>query len=153
MEREKKSPEKNRAEKSPEKNQTDLISDLKTASEGLIYISETDAPFEPFVWKADKPSTEVTVPDVLKFAGQKSDVKIVEKTLDDFFRQPTEMQDWFGDEEKTQVEKYLKLKELLATKLKGVKVFKIGDVQIDVYIVGIDAEGNLAGVKTKAVET
>jgi len=34
-----------------------------------------------------------------------------------------------------------------------VKVFKIGDVQIDIYVVGIGSNGNLAGVVTKAVET
>ena len=153
MEPEKKSPEKNTKEKSPEKNQPGLFSDLKIASEGLIYISETDAPFEPFIWKTEKPLTEVTALDVIKFAEQKPDAKVAEKTLDDFFRQPTEIQDWFGDEEKAQVEKYLKLKELLTEKLKGTKVFKIGDVQIDIYIVGIDAVGNWAGVKTKAVET
>lgn len=146
-------PEKKNPEKNPEKNQSDLLSDLKLASEGLLYISETDAPFEPFVWKTDKPLTEINAQDLLKFAGQKTDAKVSEKKLEDFFRQPTEMQDWFGDEEKAQVEKYLKLKQLLTTKLKGAKVFKVGEVQIDVYIVGIEAEENLAGVKTKAVET
>jgi hypothetical protein len=152
MELEKKSSEKISPDKK-EKNTDELISELKTASENLFYISETDAPFEPFVWKTDAPFAEIKAEDVLKLAGQKPDAKVSEKTLDEFFKQPTEIQDWFGDEEKEQVEKFKKLKELLANRLKSAKVFKIGEIQIDIYAVGIDSEGNLTGVKTKAVET
>ncbi len=43
--------------------------------------------------------------------------------------------------------------ELLENNLKGLKVFKIGKIQLDVYVVGIDAEGKLTGIKTNAVET
>ena len=153
MEPENKSSEKNSVEKKDEKKSGDLLAELKTATENLIYISETDAPFEAFVWKTESQVAEARAEDVLKFAGQKSDAKVVEKSLDEFFQHPTEMQDWFGDEEKTQVEKFIKLKNLLSTKLENTKVFKIGEIQIDVYIVGIDNQGNLAGVKTKAVET
>lgn len=153
MKSEKKSAEEKSLEKNPGKKSDELFSVLKAASEGLFYISETDAGFEAFVWETDKPVNDVSMESVLKFAGEKPDAKTAEKTLDEFFKQPTEMQDWFGDEEKAQVEKYLKLKDLLATKLKNAKVFKVGDVQINIYIVGIDGEGNLAGVKTKAVET
>ncbi len=145
---EKKSLETNLGNKSDE-----LLSALKAASEGLIYISESDAAFEPFVWKTNEPVNNVSAENVLKLAGEKPDAKFAEKTLDEFFKQPTEMQDWFGDEEKAQIEKYFKLKELLSTKLKNNKVFKVGDMEINIYIVGIDHEGNLAGVKTKAVET
>jgi hypothetical protein len=153
MKSEKKFAEEKSLEKNPEKKSDDLFSVLKAASEGLFYISETDAGFEAFVWETDKPVNDVSMESVLKLAGENPDAKTAEKTLDEFFKQPTEMQDWFGDEEKAQVEKYLKLKDLLATALKNAKVFKVGDVQINIYIVGIDGEGNLAGVKTKAVET
>ncbi len=37
--------------------------------------------------------------------------------------------------------------------LRDLKVFKIGKIQIDVYVVGLDAEDNLLGIETKAVET
>ena len=153
MELEKQVAKEKSLEKNPGKESDELVSILKTAVEGLYYISETDAPFEAFVWIADEPIENVSVESVLKFAGEKPDAKIAEKTLDEFFKHPTEMQDWFGEEEKAQVEKYLKLKDLLAAKLKNPKVFKIGEVQINVYVVGTDEKGNLAGVKTKAVET
>jgi len=37
--------------------------------------------------------------------------------------------------------------------LRGTKVFKVGITTLEVYILGIDSEGNLAKVKTKPVET
>jgi hypothetical protein len=149
----KKSPEENSAENDSLNKSDELLSSLKKAVENLFYISETDAPFEAFVWKTETPINEITADKVLKLAGESPNAKVTEKSMEEFFKQPTELQDWFGDEEKSQVEKYLKLKELFATKLKNARVFKVGEPQINVYIVGTSDDGNLAGVKTKAVET
>ena len=149
-----KKPEAKRNLIEKEKLMENLPAKLKEASDGLLYTSETDAPFEPFVWqREDKPPIDFTSSNVLKFAGSQPDVKIEEKTLDDFFARLTEIQDWYEDEEKAGVEKFVKLKEMLAANLKNIKVFRVGTVQIDIYIAGIDADGNLAGLKTKAVET
>lgn len=150
---EKISVEKKIAEKNPDNKTDRLISDLKAAVENLIYISETDAGFDVFVQKSEQPAKDASAADVLKFGNYEPQTKIEEKTLDEFFAQPTEMQDWYGEEEKAQVEKYLKLKKLLTNRLKSAKVFRVGEIQIDIYLVGIDEAGNLAGVKTKAIET
>ncbi len=37
--------------------------------------------------------------------------------------------------------------------LRNLKVFKVGKIQLDIYVVGLDAENRLLGIKTKAVET
>jgi hypothetical protein len=42
---------------------------------------------------------------------------------------------------------------LLEENLADLTVFRIGSIRIDIYVVGLDADGNLAGIKTKAVET
>jgi hypothetical protein len=145
-----KSPAEN---KQPEKPSAtgNLLKELNSASEGLFYRSETDAPFEAFDSKQE--AQEASAQNVLQLAGQKTETKVTEKTLDEFFEQPTQLQDWHGDEEKAQVEKFIRLKELISKNLRDVKVFKIGEVEVDIYIVGINADGKLAGVKTKAVET
>jgi hypothetical protein len=65
----------------------------------------------------------------------------------------TEIQDWFGDEEKETAQKFARLRELLEKNLRDLKVFKVGKIQLDVYVVGLDAESKLTGIKTKAVET
>ena len=63
------------------------------------------------------------------------------------------MQDWFGDEETATANKFAELKKLLEDNLRYLKVFKIGKIELDIYIVGLDVESNLIGIKTKAVET
>ena len=41
----------------------------------------------------------------------------------------------------------------LLGKLKGVTVFKVGEVNVAVYVVGKAADGTFAGIKTEVVET
>jgi hypothetical protein len=71
----------------------------------------------------------------------------------DFFGPLTEVEDWHEAEEKAVVKKYQGLQKTLQQQLNDLKVFKIGQVNIDIYLVGHTAEGDLAGVKTKSVET
>jgi hypothetical protein len=133
----------------PEPSET-LAEQIGKASEGLYYISETDAEISPFTGtKADA----VTKENLLSQTANKPDAPVEERDFTDFFTRLTKIQDWFGDEEKQTAAKFARLKELLESNLKNLKVFKVGRIEIDVYIVGLDAESRLAGVKTKAVET
>ena len=65
----------------------------------------------------------------------------------------TEIQNWFGNEEKKSAQKFSELKELLEESLKDLKVFRIGEIELNIYVVGIDSENTLMGIKTKSVET
>ena len=62
-------------------------------------------------------------------------------------------QDWYGAEEKHNAERFARLQNLLEENLRDLKVFKIGRIEIDVYVVGLDQNNELIGIKTKAVET
>lgn len=129
---------------------------LGEAVKDLYYISETDAPFETFVFQPEKgaePFSIVTAGDVLRFAQKPPETPVQEQTLADFFRFPTAEQDWHTDEDKQTVRRFQKLQKLLENHLENLKVFKLGQVELDVYLIGIDADGNLTGVKTQAVET
>jgi hypothetical protein len=120
---------------------------LASACEGLIYISETDAPIEPFF--AGK--TKRVTAEALQKTGVEAPIE--EASFDQFFERLTRKREWHGEAEKRSVRKFAKLEKLLKENLHDLKVFRFGRVRIDIYVVGIDAEGNLAGVKTKAVET
>ncbi|HEY0049330.1 MAG TPA: nuclease A inhibitor family protein [Pyrinomonadaceae bacterium] len=123
---------------------------IRKASEGLYYISETDAEISSFTGtKADA----VTRENLLSQTGNNRDAPVEERDFTDFFTRLTKIQDWFGDEEKRTAAKFSRLKELLERNLKDLKVYKVGRIEIDIYVVGLDAQGNLAGIKTKAVET
>lgn len=105
---------------------------------------------------APSSSTTTVTPspdDVLKNANHETDTKIEEITVEKFFDRVTKTEDWYGDEENSIVEKFLNLRKLVETNLKNVKVFRLGEIEIDVYLVGVDAEGKFIGLKTTVVET
>lgn len=128
----------------------DLMEQIKNASKGLYYISETDAEILPFTGsKADS----VTKEEVLRQTNRQTDVNVEEREFGEIFARLTKVQDWFGDEEKATAERFSALKDLLEKNLRDLKVFKIGSIDIDIYFVGLDAENNLMGIQTKAIET
>ena len=133
-----------------EKNTQSLLSEIEIAVKDLFYTSETDAEVIPFMGsKADA----VTKENLLNQTKNESDAKTEERDFTEFFNQLTATKDWFGKEEKETAAKFTALRDLLKNNLKDLKVFKIGKINIDIYIVGLDAEGVLRGVQTKAVET
>jgi len=143
---------KKRMKNSEEKRsyKTDFAVQVKKAVDNLYYISETDAEILPF---SGKKAEVVNAQEMLSQIGKAANSPIEEKKFTEFFARLTELHDWFGDEEKTTAQKFGDLKILLEKNLKDLKVFKIGKIQIDIYVVGLNAESNLTGIQTKAVET
>jgi len=127
-----------------------FVEKVKELSAGLYYISETDAEILPF---AGTRADAVTKEEILRQTQSAPDAPVEERDFAEIFARLTALQDWFGDEEKATAEKFLALQRFLEENLKDLKVFKIGSIQIDIYFVGLDADGNLMGIQTKAVET
>lgn len=113
-------------------------------------MSETDAEILPFVGAR---AESVTAAAVLNQTETDKNSPIEEKDFSEFFAPLVAVEDWFGDEEKATVQKFEALKSLLEKNLRDLKFFKVGKVQIDIYIVGLDEQSILTGVQTKAVET
>jgi len=124
---------------------------LKKASKGLLYQSETDAPFEVFTWRGGK--NGLSKKKVLELGKHDAGAPVEEESLDDFFGELTKEEDWHGPEEKADAKKYQSLLKAVKEHLSGAKVFKVGEREKAVYIVGKTPEGDWAGLKTKAVET
>ncbi len=127
-----------------------ILEALKKVSQGLLFPSETDAPFEAFLWPGQEGKPDKA--RVLALAGLPADTPIKVKSLGAFFADATEEQDWHDDEEKAEVLKFRQLVQGLKESLADVKVFQAGRVESDVYIVG-RAESGWAGLKTKVVQT
>ncbi len=145
-----KAEEKISDEKNVISQNNNLAEKIKNAAEGLYYISETDAEILPFIGQQ---AESVIKEEILNQTNSAADSAVEEGEFKGFFARLTEIQDWFGDEEKETAQKFVQLKELLEMNLRDLKVFKIGKIQLDVYVVGLDAENKLLGIKTKAVET
>jgi hypothetical protein len=130
---------------------TDAIAALTTASQGLLYPSESDEPFTTFTWK--EVEGELSKAKLLKRARKPASSPVQEVPLQDFFKSLTTEQDWHGEEEKAAVEQYRNLLAVIEQNLSDVKVLKVGATKISVFIVGKTDEGDWAGLKTTAVET
>ncbi|MGC2236289.1 MAG: nuclease A inhibitor family protein [Pyrinomonadaceae bacterium] len=136
--------------KAADSENNNFAEQVKKLSEGLYYISETDAEVKPFIGgKAAAVSKE----EILRLTGSEPDAPVEERNFAEIFARLTRIQDWFGDEEKEIAAKFVRLKDFLEQNLEDLKVFKIGSIQIKVYFVGLDAEGSLTGIQTEAVET
>lgn len=127
-----------------------MVSKLANLSDGLTYVSETDAPFE-FV---DFPTLiEMSAANVATAADIKPATPAVEVDHRKFFFRLTEIRDWFGPKEKQQAQQFRRLKELMEKELTGIKVFRFGTVRIDILILGKNKQGKVEGFRTFSVET
>lgn len=129
----------------------DAIAALENASQGLLYQSESDEPFETFIWK--KAEGELNAAAVLKRAKKPAKAPVQVLTLADFFKDLTTPQDWHGDEEKAIVAQYRSLQDAVQKNLTDAKVFKVGKKKVSIFVVGKTDEGDWAGLKTMSVET
>src|SRR5438552_2167805 len=103
------------------KNSNALFGMIEAACEGLIYISETDAPVQPFAGGAvDALTREI----ILTQIASEPNAPIEEVDFDLFFAWPTQVQPWHGEPEKARAEKFLELKKLLEENLRDRKVFR-----------------------------
>lgn len=117
----------------------------------LLYPSESDEPVE---WvtcplKTDGPLTVSQVKDWLILPPA---IYVEERPADDFWQPVTTAEDWYGDDEKKRTTTFTELKKALQP-LTDQQVFRVGDTEIDLYLLGRQADGSRVGLKTKIVET
>lgn len=129
-----------------------LLEQLKQASENLLFMSESDYPFTVFLWNAQEQNT-LSSEKLLQQVGRSLDTPVKLVDLDSFFHNATTFQEWYGREEKETAKKYQALVDKLKHHLTEIKVYRLGNIEIDVYIVGKTPSGDYAGLSTKVVET
>ena len=123
---------------------------LEQAAEGLTYTSESDRPFEFFFLAGggDAPPGAEAFGRLIGAEGA-----VEERSLDDFFMRHIETIDPADTESHRIRPCYEALRETLRTELRGTAVYRTGRVEVHCYVVGGDGKGNLAGVRTVAIET
>lgn len=139
-------------------NSADKVEDSKAVSEllkksatGLIMISESDYPLKNFIWK-DQAVTALNKTKLLKIIGKTSTTAVEETTVDRVFQAATSEYPGQDAEEKATVKKFKNLVGVIKTNLKNIKVYRVGQISIDVYIVGT-VGNDLVGLSTTLVET
>ncbi|HEX8551822.1 MAG TPA: nuclease A inhibitor family protein [Abditibacteriaceae bacterium] len=124
---------------------------LESACQGLLYPSDTDAPFEPFFWPEEDPGP-LTPQELTRLAGVAAETPVKTVRVETLFRPVTKQEEWHNDAEKMQIKSFENLLATIKATLDDVKVYRVGKTTIDVYIVG-STEGGYAGLKTRVVES
>jgi CRISPR/Cas system-associated protein Csx1 len=128
----------------------ELLNKLAWLSQDLLFPSESDEPFSPLVWASNLP--ELNPDEVQKILGLSPDTPIEEQTVEEFFARVTTIQAWFEEAESQNAHKFQILVNELLSHLSKPKVFKVGKIEVEVYIVG-RAFDTWLGLKTRLVQT
>jgi len=113
-------------------------------------MSESDEPFE--VVQLEKPAGAFGATEACLVVNRPSDSRVQEQRLDDFFGELTHDHDWHGKPNRRRPPLPRPL-AVIPDRLADATVFRLGDVQVDIIIVGRASDGRWVGVKTRAVET
>lgn len=132
-----------------DENSIHLFREIEAACDGLIYLSETDALVSAFASKMEAPDRE----KFLRQMGVAEDQRVEEASFSGLFARVTSIREWYGDSERKRAKKFLELQKLLEENLTDLKVFRGGSIRLEIFVVGVDKEGYLMGVRTTAVET
>jgi Nuclease A inhibitor-like protein len=127
----------------------EIIDRLQQAITDLQWSSESDYPFEIVTWAQDIELTPLALFSELVDPN----LKIETLSLTDFFAPVLIVEDWYAAAELAQVNRYQDLLHSIESHLSNVQVFRIGEIEIAIYIIGKTLAGDTIGLKTYAVET
>ena len=145
---------------------------LEHAARDLTYTSESDYPFSWFFQIVGRPHDDgpvreldeerfdpgpwartLAVEDFRTLLDVPPTEEVGVLSLETFFARHIENVDPADSVAVALLPRYVILRETLRHTLDGVQVFRVGRIVIRCYLVGIDRDGNLAGLTTTAIET
>lgn len=132
------------------KTNSEILEQLRTAADSLLMISESEYPLEAFLWSATPPATPEKV---IQQTNHPQDIPIKIVGVDDFFQVSITPEDWHEEEEKATVKRFQSLVQTLKENLSNLQVYRLGNKEIDAYVIGETPTGDLAGISTQVVET
>ncbi len=135
-----------------DKTNLDILQKLRLATTDLLWISESDYPFEVFTYSQEDLS-EINEIVILEKIAKQENVSIKTVEFEKFFQQATTEKDWHNTSEKETVKQYQDLVSTLQDNLQNLQVYLVGETEIDVYILGKLPSGDWAGLSTKMVQT
>jgi len=130
----------------------EIVLRLYQSSQDLLWTSESDYPFVVFFWELEE-EIELSIPTFLELIKKPPDTSIKSLIFESFFERAVTPKDWHDEEKKEEVKRYQHLVAVLEECLRDLRVYKVGEVTVDVYIVGTTPAGDLAGLSTVAIET
>ena len=124
----------------------EILTELARAADGLWYMSESDYPLEAVRLEGpDEPSHD----RLRRFAGAGADARVETRSLEEFFRDAAAVR---AGERPTHAS-FGGVLRALRENLTDIRVYRIGAVNIAVYVLGRSPGGGWLGVSTRVVET
>jgi hypothetical protein len=112
----------------------------------LWYPSETDAPVTVVAWPA--PQTD----DVLELLDTGASA-VTEHPPEQFFQPILKQPFWHSAQGERLAQRYQAVQDFVQTTLSNLRVYRVGRVEIILYLVGQHPSGAWVGLQTQVVET
>jgi hypothetical protein len=132
------------------KSDEEIKAELKRLTDGLLFMSESDYPFEIFYREGN---AEISTKSLTELSGEPPDTPVEVMSLEDFLGASVSEPAWKGEEQLAIAKRYQALLRLLKENLEGAQVYRVGRINIAVYIIGRSRAGNWLGITTRVVET
>ncbi len=129
-----------------------ILDTLGKATFGLLFSERVRRSAHPYRYPG-KGGEEPTAASLLEAEGLPSTTPVETITLDDLFDPFVEADPSASAEDRAEAERYRDLVDLLSSELTDVRVYRVGETDIDVYVLGKDPCGDWVGLKTHVVET
>ena len=128
----------------------ELIQKLQTATQDLLWYSESEYSWQTFYWH-DANSFNKSA--LLQYGNYSPATKVAVEELFSFFKSATKQESWHNDSEKEEVRRYQTLLDSISASLTEVKVYLLGEVEIAAYVLGTTKHNAIAGITTTIVRT
>jgi hypothetical protein len=133
------------------KSDEEILAGLGKSAEGLLFMSETDHPLEPF--RLEGAGAEPDEARLRTLAGAAGGARVEVVTPEKFFAAATAEQSWKGEAELATARRFQKLLRVLKLELADLRVYRVGEIDMRVYVLGKSPSGSWLGLTTRVVET
>ena len=120
---------------------------LENAASGLLMMSESDYPFE-YLNTNERQLNDALA---LKLAQKPEGTLVEQTTIEHLLRNlidPTS-----GSVNLATAQRFQQLMATLKQELSNLTVYRVGDVQVEVFILGLTTDGTVGGMRTMLIET
>jgi len=117
-------------------------------TEGLLFMSETDAPLTYYKLDPEKPQQwpPSTPGQFLQLIGEDPAAPVEELPPEKFFRD-------LGPGNEEREDQVAALRRAMTEELENLCGFRVGEIQIKIFVLGKDDSGKVVGLQTLSVET
>jgi hypothetical protein len=127
-----------------------IVNLFQQAVKGLLVISESDYPIEVALWQGQP----LTIDRLLQSLNQPDAAPVATVELEAFLGHRSQVQEWHGNAERSTVQQFQALVKLIQDQLTEVQVYRVGEIAVDVYIVGrVKNADDWIVLSTRVIET